>query len=687
MDGSASALMSRAQVSQKISDELRDVERQLKALDRESRAAKQVNEQRPRPHTSQGSRSNRARSAGAGRKGIGNLTQVRGANASPAPALPEGQLAASQTQRPSTSSGPRRKQAKQPAAVVRAPVRAAEAAPVVDLKALDRSASAAGPEDAGSPAPSESPKVKKKQRPQSRSGSSASYEPGASTASSTGSGLAQGVSEQHRRDAECMTATTIDMLFRSPPFLEAMHRVGVLAEDLRVASLEEFLTDATKFPPRRVGHEDAAMNLEFHNKRRIDSLALVLDEREKMAARARMGNPTPELKVLQKLDHDVMGGEQQLAWSQRKAQQKQLVLDNEDAVLKHRRYAFNVKQKKLNDRIALVGDAGMIRQNKAIAAGRKRQEHVDKIKQHATDIDRQRWEMAQIRFAERDAKLALAKAAEDKSNAEKRALLAAKQAHRDKVLADMKARSLGRSQQLTDDRERRQRNLDEVKRQRQVVAHRRKLQRDFKLKDKEAKAERKQRANEYWRLKTLEKLQKQDETYRQMMQLKEALAQRKRLQDKESLKQRHAQSIINIGYERNQEPGPGHYNVPAAFGNAKHGFKMGDGDPKTDVDWAILKASKEPGPGAYTPKIAKDPCAVKFGTGNPMSDLEFTILHANDTPSPGFFQVRRCCELLLQIAASCCCCCCGCCCCHRCRPCAPLPVERGSSDATFTHRI
>ena len=102
MDGSASALMSRAQVSQKISDELRDVERQLKALDRESRAAKQVNEQRPRPHTSQGTRSNRARSAGAGRKGIGNLTQVRGANASPAPAQPEGQLAASQTQRPST---------------------------------------------------------------------------------------------------------------------------------------------------------------------------------------------------------------------------------------------------------------------------------------------------------------------------------------------------------------------------------------------------------------------------------------------------------------------------------------------------------------------------------------------------------------------------------------------------------
>ena len=56
------------------------------------------------------------------------------------------------------------------------------------------------------------------------------------------------------------------------------------------------------------------------------------------------------------------------------------MLDNEDAVLKHRRYAFNVKQKKLNDKLALVGDAATIRQNKAIAAGRKRQEHVDKIK-------------------------------------------------------------------------------------------------------------------------------------------------------------------------------------------------------------------------------------------------------------------------------------------------------------------
>ena len=105
-DGSASSLMSRAAVSAKIADELRDVERQLKALDRESRAAKKA-QQRPRPHSSQGARSNRARSAWHdARLGSAKLTHVRGSKAAPAPttlAVP------AETQRPATSSGTRRR--------------------------------------------------------------------------------------------------------------------------------------------------------------------------------------------------------------------------------------------------------------------------------------------------------------------------------------------------------------------------------------------------------------------------------------------------------------------------------------------------------------------------------------------------------------------------------------------------
>ena len=126
-----------------------------------------------------------------------------------------------------------------------------------------------------------------------------------------------------------------------------------------------------------------------------------------------------------------------------------------------------------------------------------------------------------------------------------------------------------------------------------------------------------------------------------MKQLKHALGQKHRLSEKKALIQRHRQEIINLNYERNQEPGPGHYQVPMRFGNARHGFKMADGNPKTELDWQILKASKEPGAGAYTPFIpggVHDAKVARFGKGKTPSDLEHQILHANDTPSPGLYQ-------------------------------------------------
>lgn len=46
-------------------------------------------------------------------------------------------------------------------------------------------------------------------------------------------------------------------------------------------------------------------------------------------------------------------------------------------------------------------------------------------------------------------------------------------------------------------------------------------------------------------------------------------------------------------------PGPGAYSTASRYTPDTPSFSMGEHNPKSDVDWAILRASEMPGPGSY----------------------------------------------------------------------------------------
>ena len=60
--------------------------------------------------------------------------------------------------------------------------------------------------------------------------------------------------------------------------------------------------------------------------------------------------------------------------------------------------------------------------------------------------------------------------------------------------------------------------------------------------------------------------------------------------------------------------------------------------PKSDVEWAMDRASKMPGPGQYVIKPEGPAYNTTFGNFEPKSHLDMVILHANDSPAPGAHQ-------------------------------------------------
>lgn len=83
-----------------------------------------------------------------------------------------------------------------------------------------------------------------------------------------------------------------------------------------------------------------------------------------------------------------------------------------------------------------------------------------------------------------------------------------------------------------------------------------------------------------------------------MQQLQQAMererAEQKRLEiiEKNKLRERAAAGA-------GAAPGPGSYSVPSTL-RRDGGYSMGEGNPKSDLDWALLRAKQVPGPGQYT---------------------------------------------------------------------------------------
>eukprot|EP00941_MAST-03F_sp_MAST-3F-sp1_P003012 g3012.t1 len=72
------------------------------------------------------------------------------------------------------------------------------------------------------------------------------------------------------------------------------------------------------------------------------------------------------------------------------------------------------------------------------------------------------------------------------------------------------------------------------------------------------------------------------------------------------------------------------------IGHFATGGFISDSVPKSDVDWAVIRAKEMPGPGAYTlPDLADEMLGGKFSTAVPKSELDYRISEARQMPGPG----------------------------------------------------
>ena len=95
-----------------------------------------------------------------------------------------------------------------------------------------------------------------------------------------------------------------------------------------------------------------------------------------------------------------------------------------------------------------------------------------------------------------------------------------------------------------------------------------------------------------------------------------------------------------------ETPGPNQYviNDTLTRPGTAGAVKISDANPKSDIDWIILNSSQTPGPNQYSPDkdISSRLRGGRFSNANPKSDLEWTIHNASETPGPNAYDVSLC---------------------------------------------
>ena len=86
-----------------------------------------------------------------------------------------------------------------------------------------------------------------------------------------------------------------------------------------------------------------------------------------------------------------------------------------------------------------------------------------------------------------------------------------------------------------------------------------------------------------------------------------------------------------------QVPGPGEYAVKI---QKTIGAKMSVSPIVTDVDLAMRRASKIPGPGAYDDLYGKKMSGGRFSTAKPKSDVDWIMYRSARIPGPGEYEIK-----------------------------------------------
>jgi hypothetical protein len=98
-------------------------------------------------------------------------------------------------------------------------------------------------------------------------------------------------------------------------------------------------------------------------------------------------------------------------------------------------------------------------------------------------------------------------------------------------------------------------------------------------------------------------------------------------------------SYVDLHIRKGQlgPPGPGRYSSPSM--PLPKGGVISAGNPKSDVEWEILRAANIPGPGEYGALSPPAPKGGKFNLSCPKDDVEWQMYRAAQQPGPGAYSL------------------------------------------------
>jgi hypothetical protein len=100
-------------------------------------------------------------------------------------------------------------------------------------------------------------------------------------------------------------------------------------------------------------------------------------------------------------------------------------------------------------------------------------------------------------------------------------------------------------------------------------------------------------------------------------------------------------SDVELAIQRaKRQPGPGSYHIEQCpllrpIGSALGGGKISGSQIKSDIEWSMQRAKQQPGPLDYFPDEHTRVLGGRISSGRIKSDVDIAVARASDTPGPG----------------------------------------------------
>ena len=394
-------------------------------------------------------------------------------------------------------------------------------------------------------------------------------------------------------------------------------------------------------PPHEVKRRHAHFNA-----RRLEKLAAVMTRREELIGKKRAadadlatsGGVGTTGRSHKQIADAVVGSavvnEERRQRKMGNARERiETVLNNENTFLVAQRHKFDASC------VALVQKDQDVIQNKL--AERRERERLQRRKADEralikSERDRrleEKTSQAVAKFHERDARVQIVLESKSAGLAAKRAADKERARFRVKVREESNARYSARTDFLVTRMKDKEGKLEEEEQRKAGERLSRREEKRLRAMDKLENVARMRRQNDYERELMAQKIKAGSYRAKTSTELQDALhAERGRVRKRHIIAKHEARA--GKVFEKDITPGPGEYQIASAL--STFGARIGRENPKSDIEWIMLRAAELPGPDAYQSSVYKPTGpAPRFSTAIVPSDIEWKIMRAPLTPGPG----------------------------------------------------